>query len=148
MVRRYKNKVNPRIRWDEWSNDNLWKKVLVQIVVVGGARAGTTLEKSVVASQRVSWERLRRLGNADLEKELHVVMRAVRTRYVGNWSTRKRTNNKVKCAARNLRILEELGGPSKFFSKVAKAEDRGGTDRLSAETLEVLRGEECQRYAY
>jgi hypothetical protein len=119
MVKRYKNKVNPRKQWNEWSNDDLWRKVLVQIVVVGGARAAT-LEKSVVTNQRISWERLRRLGNADLEKELHVVMRAVGTRYVGNWNTRKRTNNKVKCAARNLRILEAFGGPSKFFSKVAK----------------------------
>jgi len=113
----------------------LWKKVLGQIVVSGGARAGNTLAKSVVASHRVSWNRLCGLRNeANLKKELHLVMRAVGTRYVGDPRTKakEKGNKKVEAAAADFRTLQRCGGPVKFFSKIAK-------EQSEDERIKILR---------
>jgi len=134
IVRRYKKHVDLPKSGRKWTNDRLWKKVLGQIVVSGGARAGYTLANSVIASHRVSWNRLCRLRNeANLKKELHLVMRAVGTRYVGNARIKKgKGNKKVEAAAADFRTLQRCGGPVKFFSKIAK-------EQSEDERIKILR---------
>ena|ERR1700751_3247685 len=128
LVNRYKDRIQLRGARHKWTDDELWEKTLIQVVVAGGARVGATLEKSAIANQRVSRNRLKRIrGDKALKKELRLVMAAVRTRYVKDCRTTG-DNVKVNCAVMNFRTLQESGGPRQFFSRVAK--ERTGEARI------------------
>jgi hypothetical protein len=118
LVARYKKEVRPWKSWKRRTPDELWRKVLTQVIVVGNAGPGYLLERSVEAKRQVSLARLKSFRNdrAAVKRHLHRILLALGTRYVGkSW----RKDRKAHAAAQNYLALVTSGGPKRFFTKVA-----------------------------
>ncbi len=117
-VRSFRDQVTLGAPWNKLREDDLWRKVLCQIVVVGRAQPGYRLQHDRKIGSWVSIRRLSKFRNeAALRKHLHKVFVEIGTRYVGtNWQS----DRKAAAGAKNFRILMKAGGPKKFFEQVAK----------------------------
>lgn len=117
LARRYQGQMVLGKPWYKRDEDELWRKVLGQIIVVGSARAGYTLDRSYEARKAVSVRLLKaQRSEQALKRHLNGVLRAIGTRYVSsNWKSDKKTT----AAVYNFRVLMEAGGPKRFFKQVA-----------------------------
>lgn len=118
LVKRYWPRTTRGKAWNKRTDDELWIRVLSQIVVVGNAGPGRVLENSEGARRLVSLRRLKgfRTDKA-LGKHLHSVLRTIGTRYVGKkW----KRNRKVEAAVHNYRLLMNAGGPRRFFKRISE----------------------------
>jgi len=134
LVNRYKARVEPPRSWKQRTPDELWRRVLAQIIVVGNAAPGYLLERSGGAKEAVAVRRLNRYGRnrPRLQKHLHHVLRILGTRYVGkDW----RRDRKSQAAAENYLILRNIGGPKRFFAGVASLGDQEKRLRFLASRL-------------
>ena len=113
IVRHYKPKMGES--WRARSADQLWLRVLSQIVVAGNAAPGYVLQNSEAVRERLGYSQLKRLSPAARRQRIHIVLRAIGTRYVGKHSRR---NKKVEAAVHNFQTLVAAGGPRRFFHKV------------------------------
>src|SRR6476620_6810334 len=117
MVRSFRHKGRLGKPWTGRTEDELWRRVLSQIVVVGRAEPGYRLQHDrKIASQLT----IRKLGvfetEVELRKHLHGIFVAIGVRYAGDsW----RTDKKALAGARNFRVLQEAGGPRRFFQAIA-----------------------------
>jgi hypothetical protein len=102
--------------WKQRTGDELWLRVLSQVVVAGNAAPGYTLQESIAVREKLAFSRLRRLRPQSRRKIVHSVLRAIGTRYVGKSSR----NRKVDAALHNLNALANAGGPKRFFKNVAQ----------------------------
>jgi len=119
LVRRYRdNKIVLGKPWYRRSEDELWRTVLRQIVMVGNARPGPVLDGSFQANRLVALRHLKRFKSHDeLRRHLHRVLCGIGARYVTqDW----RTDKKTTAAACNFRALMKAGGPKAFFGKVSR----------------------------
>src|SRR5713226_1542554 len=84
LVVRYRKEVRPWKSWKRRTPDELWTKVLAQVIVVGNAGPGYLLERSVEAKRQVSLSRLKRFRSdrAAVQRHLHRILSALGTRYV------------------------------------------------------------------
>ena len=116
IAKRNKKGVKLGKPWNQWTDDNLWRKVLGQIAVVGRAGPGERLQHDPKIKKLVSIQKLKRLrSNAQLQKYLHDVFVKVKVRFVGrNWKTDK----KAKAGMKNFRTVMAAGGPKEFFQKI------------------------------
>jgi len=118
IARRYKNKVKLGKPWKKRTDDELWRKVLSQIVVVGKAEPGYELEHNRKVGKTVAIKKLKRFrSDKELQKYLHEFLLSIETRFVGRkqgW----RNDKKARAGAYNFQVLVEAGGPKKFFEKV------------------------------
>ena len=101
--------------WRHLTPDELWLKVLSQIIVVGNAAPVDTLERSEAIKKKLAFSRLKRLGLQQRRHVLHSMLQEIGTRYVG----KKTPNRKVDAAVHNFEALDDAGGPEKFFDQVA-----------------------------
>jgi len=102
--------------WKKRSADQLWLKVLAQIVVAGNAAPGYILENSRAVKRKLAISQLKALSKKARRRRIHCVLRAISTRYVGK-SVRK--SKKVDAAVHNFGLLMRAGGPKQFFKQVA-----------------------------
>lgn len=118
--------------WTKWTDDELLRKVLVQVVVIGKAEPGERLQHDPKIVSRVSVKKLKGFHNdAALQKYLHKLFVKLKVRYVGsNW----KKDWKAAASVRNFRHIMAEGGPTKFFQK--QIADRKTED----ERIEALRG--------
>jgi hypothetical protein len=128
MVRPHLGKNQPGKSWKKRTDDELWRRVLSQIVVVGRAEPGHRLQHDPTIARQLSIRRLRAFHrDAELQKHLHDVFVKIGVRYTGkNW----RSDKKAKAGTKNFRTLIKAGGPRKFFEKVAKLQNED--DRIAA----------------
>ncbi|MGA7189832.1 MAG: hypothetical protein WBY66_15165 [Candidatus Acidiferrales bacterium] len=123
IARPYKKRAKLGKPWTKRTDDELWRKVLGQIAVVGRAAPGERLQQDPEIGRKVSIKKLNKFRNdAELQKYLHRVFVRLGVRYVGrSW------NNDKKAAAgtQNFRRLMKAGGPKRFFERIAscKTED-------------------------
>jgi hypothetical protein len=120
IIGRYKPKMGES--WKHRSDDQLWLRVLSQIVVAGNAAPGDVLRTSQAVREKLGFSQLKRLSPTARSKRIHIVLRAIGTRYVGKNSGK---NKKVKAAIRNFQALLEAGGPRQFFERVNSFENIG-----------------------
>ena len=113
LIRAYKPKMGKS--WRQRTPDELWLRVLSQIVVAGNAAPGDTLQHSPAVKERLAYSRLKKLPPRLRRQVIHSVLHAIGTRYVGKSSR----NQKVDAALHNFNALVRAGGPGKFFRKVA-----------------------------
>lgn len=119
-AKQFKTKAKPGKPWEKWTDEELWKKVLGQIAVVGRAEPGERLQHDAKIGRKISIKRLSKIHNdSELQKYLHKVFVNLGVRYVGrDW----RTDKKAAAGVQNFRKLtgKEEGGPKQFFRKIAK----------------------------
>ncbi len=133
----YRRRAELGKQWNQRSEDELWLKVLGQIVVVGNARPGYVLGRSREARKQLSVARLQVLSGKARQKHVHRILLAIGTRYVGkNWISDK----KSRAAARNFQALMQAGGPRRFFQKCAAL--RSETERINF----LLKGKKLRYY--
>jgi hypothetical protein len=101
--------------WRKCTEDELWLRVVSQVVVAGNAAPGYVLLRSEAAKRILSYSRLKKLSLRRRRKTIHTVLQAIGTRYVGK-STK---NRKIDAALHNFDALVEAGGPKKFFQDIA-----------------------------
>jgi hypothetical protein len=120
IARSYKSRIRLGKPWNQRSEDDLWRKVLGQIVVIGRAEPGERIQHDPKVKILVSIKRLQRFKtDAELQKYLHRLFVKLGVRYVGsNW----RKDGKARAAARNFRKMIKEGGPKRFFDRIADLE--------------------------
>jgi len=108
--------------WQRQDNEGLWMQVVGQVVVVGGSRPA---EKIGAAWETlgIGYSDLVGLSDAKARRMIHKQFRRFGVRWVGD-----KPGKKSESCVRNLRVLEEAGGPRAFFKQVAAI--RGDTERI------------------
>jgi len=130
VAKRFKGKLKPVKPWNKWTDEELWRKVLGQIAVVGRAGPGERLQHDLKIREKVSIKRLNRFRtDTELQKHLHDVFVRLGVRFVGrNW----RYDKKAAAAVKNFRVLMSKGGPKQFFQEI----DKCGTESERIEQLQ------------
>jgi hypothetical protein len=118
-ARPHKNRVKFGPRWNKRTEDDLWRTVLSQIVVVGSAAPAEQLQRDPNMTRQVAIRRLKKChGDAALQKYLHECLVKIGTRYVSKKKGWEK-DRKARAAVHNFRALMKAGGPRKFFKRVA-----------------------------
>jgi hypothetical protein len=104
--------------WTARTEDELWRRVLSQIVVVGRAEPGYRLQHDKTISRQLTIRKLKAFkSDVVLQKHLHRIFLSIGVRFAGNsW----RSDRKALAGTRNFRIIQQAGGPSRFFGAIAK----------------------------
>jgi hypothetical protein len=102
--------------WQDASNDDVWIRVVSQVVVVGNASPADKLWSQPIR-KRIGWRSLTALSEAKAKKAIWSVLRDIGTRYCGKQSGSCR---KTAALMRNLECLREFpNGPKGFLKEVA-----------------------------
>jgi hypothetical protein len=126
--------------WKKRTADELWLRVLSQVVVAGNAAPEYTLRTSKAVHEKLAFHRLKNLSPQRRRKIIHGVLRAIGTRYVGNSSK----NRKVNAALHNFNALGEAGGPKQFFQRVASLKSMQERIKFLSETLAFYKKKGCR----
>jgi len=126
LVRHYSPQMGKS--WRKCTADELWLRVVSQIVVAGNAAPGYVLLRSEAAKRMLSYSRLKKLSLRSRRKTVHTVLQAIGTRYIGESSR----NRKVDATLYNFDALKRAGGPKRFFKRVAEIEPTSGKSATSA----------------
>ncbi len=131
-VKRYKNKVKLGKPLEKWSDEELWRKVLGQVVVIGRAEPGERLQHDPRIARTVTTRKLKGFrSDVAMRKYLHRVFVELGVRYVGrSW----KNDWKAAASVRNFKTLMAEGGPIQFFRK--RIASRGTEE----ERIEALQG--------
>jgi hypothetical protein len=127
----YKKKAKLGKPWHMRTDDELWRKVLGQIAVVGRAEPGERLQNDPKVKPQVSIQRLKKFRtDAQLQRYLHKVFAGIGVRYAGrNW----KKDTKAAAATKNFRkMTKNVNRPREFFGRIAKCE----TEDQRIETLQ------------
>lgn len=125
ISRRYKPRMGKS--WRHLTPDELWLKVLAQIIVVGNSAPADTLERSEAFKKELAFSRLKRLNPRRRRQVIHSVLWAIGTRYVGE----NTKNAKIDAALENFKTLDVAGGPKKFFEQLATRPEKERIQFLS-----------------
>ena len=104
--------------WEKKTDDDIWLRVVGQVVVVGKADPAKKLKITGIR-ERISWSRLS-VMQAGVEHEIWEVLKDIGSRYVG-----KTLSNcpKTKAIHQNLLVLKKFrDGPTGFLRKIASME--------------------------
>ena len=126
--------------WKQRTPDQLWLRVLSQIVVAGNAAPGETLRHSPAVRERLAFSRLKKLPPRLRRQRIHSVLHAIGTRYVG----KKARNRKVDAAVHNFKALVKAGGPRRFFEKVAAEKGTPARAKYLSEKLHYYKKKGCR----
>src|SRR6185369_8883679 len=104
MVRPFRHKGRLGEPWTKRTEDELWRRVLSQIVVVGRAEPGYRVQHDRRIAGQLTIRKLKALKTeAELRKYLHQIFVRIGVRYAGDsW----RTDGKARAGARNFRVLQ------------------------------------------
>jgi len=130
---------------DSWNKrkeneDELWLRVLSQIVVAGNAGPGDTLLSSPAVKERLASNRLTRLTHRLRRQRIHSVLQAIGTRYVG----KKTKNLKIEAAVHNFKKMDDAGGPVRFFAGVAAEKDTRAKVKYLSDKLKFYKKKGCR----
>jgi hypothetical protein len=102
--------------WNQLSHDDVWIRVVIQVVVVGRAEPAQRLHDKNLCS-RIAWHRISGMKDVQAAKAISSVLRTIGARYAGSeWRTCKKT----KALIRNRNYLRDHpGGPRGFLRDVA-----------------------------
>ena len=104
--------------WKFKSDDEIWLRVVGQVVVVGGAEPAKKL-KAPSVRERISWSRLSKMTTG-VENEIWEVLREIGTRYARKSAP---ICSKTNAICRNLLVLKEFkDGPTGFLRKISEME--------------------------
>jgi len=143
LVVRYRDHAGPADAWKRKTPDQLWLKVLSQIVVVGDAGAGYELERNRRIQKKVSLAKLKKFRSDEaLQRHLHQVLGEIGARYVSQSKGDWKKDRKAAAAAHNFRVLMEAGGPRRFFEQVAALDSEHERIRF------LRKGQKPQRLKY
>jgi hypothetical protein len=126
--------------WKKRTEDELWLRVLSQVVVAGNAAPGDTLRASTAVRENLAFRRLKKLSPQRRRKVIHAVLRAIRTRYVGD----SVSNPKIDAAMHNFDKLVEARGPKQFFKKVASMKTEKERIKYLSHTLAFYKKKGCR----
>lgn len=110
--------IHPPIPTDfgNLSNDDVWIRVVLQVVVVGRAEPARHL-KDLKIRRRLAWSGLCRMNDKEAAKVISGVLRDIGARYAGrDWRTCKKTSALIK--NRNY-LRTHPGGPRGFLRDAA-----------------------------
>lgn len=119
IVRRYKPEMETP--WTDLTPDQLWLRVLSQIVVSGNSGPASMLRDSRAVKEKLAFARLKKLSPGRRRRVIHSVLRAIGTRWVGKKDHSK--NAKINAAVYNFNVLDKAHGPRQFFKEVASQKD-------------------------
>src|ERR1035437_4634472 len=103
LVSRYKDRVTLGPSWKKRSAEDLWLKVLAQVVVVGKAAPGYVVQDSIEARKYLSFAKLSSIHNNPRRLlHIHKILRILGVRYV---SKNLKKDKKSKAVAENLCLL-------------------------------------------
>ncbi len=122
------------------NKDELWIRVLSQIVVAGNAAPGETLLSSPAVIEKLAFNRLKKLTPRLRRQRIHQVLLAIGTRFVG----KKTKNHKIDAAVYNFNQLDKAGGPVRFFADVAAKGDTEGKVKYLSKTLKFYKKKGCR----
>ncbi len=126
--------------WRRCNENELWLKVLSQIVVAGNAAPAYVLLHSEAVRRILAYSRLKKFSQLRRRKLIHRVLQTIGTRYVG-----KSTNNrKVDAALHNFAALKKEGGPKLFFKKIAAISSTSEKIEFLSETLAFYKKKGCR----
>jgi hypothetical protein len=104
-----------RRNWRDLSHNDVWIRIMSQVVVVGSAKPAKRLWDKSIRS-RVEWQRLRRMDEMEAAETIWGVLKEIGARYVG------RTQDacpKTKALLQNRVVLMKYpGGPQGFIKDV------------------------------
>ena len=126
--------------WKQRTPDELWLRVLSQIVVAGNAAPGDTLRSSPAVRERLAFSRLKKLPSRLRRERIHRVLQAIGTRYVG----KKSRNPKINAAVYNFDALVKAGGPRQFFEKLDAKEDKETKLKYLSKELKYYKKKGCR----
>jgi hypothetical protein len=126
--------------WRKRSPDELWLRVLSQVVVAGNAAPGDILRNSPAVRERLAYGRLRRLSKRTRRQRIHRVLQVIGTRYVG----KNPDNRKVDAALHNFTALVKAGGPSEFFERVAAEKGTAARVKYLSDHLKYYKNKGCR----
>jgi hypothetical protein len=118
IARRYKKRVKLGKPWNEWTDDELWRQVLGQIVAIGRAEPGERLQHDPKIGRKVSIKKLKSFHSDTLrQKYVHKLFAKLEVRFSlgSNWEK----DWKAEASVRNFKVLREAGGPRNFFRTIA-----------------------------
>jgi hypothetical protein len=138
LVRDYKPKMGRS--WKLRTDDQLWLRVLSQVVVAGNAAPGYTLQESTAVREKLGFSRLKKLTPRRRRKVIHSVLQAIGTRYVG----KSAKNRKVDAALHNFNALADAGSPKRFFKNVAQEKSKEERIALLSRTLSYYKKKGCR----
>ncbi len=121
IVVQYRAKTKPHYPspngWRRLRDDDVWRRVVSQVSVVGSAASGERLLSSREAMAALRYSRLVRLGTAARAREIHRRLRTHGVRYV---TPRSATCAKTRSLVRNLSFFETFpGGPAGYICALA-----------------------------
>src|SRR5579862_8748041 len=126
--------------WIQRDPDDLWLRVLSQIVVAGNAAPGDTLRCSPAVKEKLAFDRLRKLTPRLRRQRIHSVLQAIGTRYVG----KKNKNRKIDAAVHNFKQLVDAGGPVRFFGLVAAERETKAKVKYLSDKLKYYKKKGCR----
>ena len=99
--------------WRDASDDDVWIRVVSQVVVIGNASPAAKLWTPPIR-KRIGWKNMTKLPEAEARKEIWSVLREIGTRWCGQKCP------KADGLMRNLKFLRDYpGGPKGFLKDVA-----------------------------
>lgn len=116
-VKRHKHSVKLGKPWNKWTDEELWLKVLGQVVVIGKAEPGERLQHDPKIASKVSLKKLNGFRrDVARQKYLHEQFVKLRVRFSlgSSWEN----DWKAKASVQNFRVLRDAGGPKKFFQTI------------------------------
>jgi hypothetical protein len=126
--------------WKHRTPDELWLRVLSQIVVAGNAAPGDTLRNSPAVRERLGYSRLKKLPTRLRRQQIHRVLHAIGTRYVG----KKSRSVKIDAAVYNFQVLIDAGGPLEFFKEVAAERGTQARAKYLSDKLKFYKRKGCR----
>lgn len=103
--------------WKDMDDNELWFYVIAQVCVVGKADGADRVRQDQLAQEQLAWDALVGLEDDELQEIIWEALRRNGVRYVAADLSK---DNKSKALTRNLRTLEEYGGPKGYFGEIAK----------------------------
>jgi len=107
-------------KWKGLCNNEIWLKVIEQVMLVGSSSPANKFKESDQLKQKVSYDKLLKIKDDEnqLKKVIHEVLRAVKTRYASASIEKCR---KTKALVHNFKILSEYkDGPIVFLEEISK----------------------------
>jgi hypothetical protein len=118
VVKRYRSKVKLGKPWTKWTDDDLLRKVLAQVVVIGRSDPGKRLQYDPKIARKVSVRKLSGYPSLSvLQKYLHELFAQLGVRFSLGSTWKK--DWKAAASARNFKVLMDAGGPTRFFRGIA-----------------------------
>jgi hypothetical protein len=108
--------VPPDGAWREASADTVWIRLVSQVVVVGRAAPAKRLWEPSIR-QRIAWERVSTIADADAREAIWGVLREIKARYAGrDAGSCRKTAGIMKNRAY---LMQFPGGPKVFLETAA-----------------------------